>query len=346
MISTPYSVRKYRSRLKKALKNEFLGTTLDNFAAAYRISRAKAFEGINLEDLIHEIAKGKDASIPCLEDLFAQFKSRAEPAGTKIHVAQTASEANEIIASIAKANNVRKIVKGKSMTAEETFLNDHLEKEGYQVTETDLGEWIIQMRHEGPYHMVMPAIHLSRKQVAELFTKVTGKYKDPDDIDGMVKFARRRLRQAFIEADMGITGANFAIAETGTIGLVTNEGNGRLVTTLPKVHVALVGFDKLIPDIKSAFRILKALPRNATGQAQPMLRGSLEPMNALQDPEAAKKCTLSFWTTGGLLWPKTLFFHRPSAAFGAEHVPTCVPSTSWSAGTTTATYILEQSGLF
>ncbi len=267
MITTPHNVKEYRSQLKKALKNEFLGITLDNFATSYRISRAKAFEGINLEDLIHEIAEGKDASIPYLEDLFSQFKSRAEAAGVKIHVAQTAMEANEIIASIAKANNVRKIVKGKSMTAEETFLNDHLEKEGYQVTETDLGEWIIQMRHEGPSHMVMPAIHLSRKQVAELFTKVTGKYQDPDDIDGMVKVARQELRQAYFEADMGITGANFAIAETGTIGLVTNEGNGRLVTTLPRVHVALVGFDKLIPDLHSALRILKALPRNATGQA-------------------------------------------------------------------------------
>ncbi len=114
--------------------------------------------------------------------------------------------------------------------------------------------------------MVMPAIHLSRKEVAELFTKVTGQAQDPDDINGMVKVARRELRQAFLEADMGVTGANFAIAETGTIGLVTNEGNGRLVTTLPRVHVALVGFDKLVPDLKSALRILKALPRNATGQ--------------------------------------------------------------------------------
>lgn len=267
MISTPHNVKEYRNQLKKALKNEFLGTTLDNFSTAFRISRAKAFEGIDLEGLIQQIAQGKDTSIPYLEELFALFKTRAEAAGIKIHVAQTATEANEIIASIAKANKVRKIVKGKSMTAEETFLNDHLEKEGYQVTETDLGEWIIQMRHEGPSHMVMPAIHLSRKQVAELFSKVTGKYQDPDDIDGMVKTARRELRQAYLEADMGITGANFAIAETGTIGLVTNEGNGRLVTTLPRVHAALVGFDKLIPDLGSALRILKALPRNATGQA-------------------------------------------------------------------------------
>lgn len=267
MISTPHDVKEYRGHLKKALKNTFLGTTLDNFATAYRASRAKAFEGMDLEGLIQEIAEGKDASIPFLEELFALFKTRAEAAGAKIHVARTATEANEIIASIARDNGVRKIVKGKSMTAEETFLNTHLEKEGYQVTETDLGEWIIQLRGEGPSHMVMPAIHLSRQQVAELFTKITGAPQDPDDINGMVKVARRELRQAFLEADMGITGANFAIAETGTIGLITNEGNGRLVTTLPRVHVALVGFDKLIPDLQSALRVLKALPRNATGQA-------------------------------------------------------------------------------
>ncbi|HBZ57043.1 MAG TPA: (Fe-S)-binding protein, partial [Syntrophobacteraceae bacterium] len=175
-------------------------------------------------------------------------------------------EANRIIAGIAEQNGVRKIVKGKSMTAEETFLNDHLEAEGFQVTETDLGEWIIQLRHEGPSHMVMPAIHLSRQEVAELFSKITGTDQDPNDIQGMVKVARGRLRQAFLEADMGISGANFAIAQTGTLGLVTNEGNGRLVTTLPRVHVALVGFDKLVPDLASALRILRVLPRNATGQ--------------------------------------------------------------------------------
>jgi len=267
MITTPHDVKDYRAHLKKALKNQFLATTLDNFATAYRASRARAFENIDLEGLIQEIAEGKDASIPYLEELFALFKTRAENAGVKVHVARTATDANEIISSIAKANGVRKIVKGKSMTAEETFLNAHLEKEGYQVTETDLGEWIIQLRHEGPSHMVMPAIHLSRRQVAELFTEVTGKYQDPDDINGMVKVARRELRQAFLEADMGITGANFAIAETGTIALLTNEGNGRLVTTMPRVHVALVGFDKLIPDLKSALRVLQVLPRNATGQA-------------------------------------------------------------------------------
>jgi iron-sulfur cluster protein len=252
--------------LKRALGNQFLGATLDTFASSYKVSRAKAFEGIHLDSLIAEIAAGKDASIPHLEELFSAFKDRAEAAGIRVHVARTALEANTIIADIARANQVKKIVKGKSMTAEETFLNHHLEEEGFVVTETDLGEWIIQLRHEGPSHMVMPAIHLSRKEVAELFTKVTGRQQDPDDINGMIKVARKELRQAFLEADMGITGANFAIADTGTIGIVTNEGNGRLVTTLPRVHVALIGFDKLVPDLKSALRILKALPRSATGQ--------------------------------------------------------------------------------
>lgn len=266
MITTPHTIKEYRSRLKTALNNRFLGTTLDNFAAAFKTSRLKAFEGMDLEGLIGSIAEGKDAAIPHLEELFQQFKAHAEAAGIKVHTAATALDANEIIASIARENGVSKIAKGKSMTAEETFLNSHLEKEGFQVTETDLGEWIIQLRGEGPSHMVMPAIHLSRKEVAELFTRVTGKVQDPDDIGGMVKVARRELRRVFLEADMGISGANFAIADSGAVGLVTNEGNGRLVTTLPRVHVALVGYDKLVPDLKSALRILKALPRNATGQ--------------------------------------------------------------------------------
>src|SRR5512136_1658560 len=197
MITTPSDVKTYKKDLKRALQNQFLGATLDTFATAFKASRAKAFEGIDLDTLIAEIAQGKDEAIPYLEELFATFKARAETVGIKVHAAHTAFEANSIIADIARANQVKKIVKGKSMTAEETFLNDHLEKEGYQVTETDLGEWIIQLRHEGPSHMVMPAIHLSRKEVAELFTKVTGKPQDPDDITGMVKVARQQLRRAF-----------------------------------------------------------------------------------------------------------------------------------------------------
>ncbi|MGQ9669344.1 MAG: L-lactate dehydrogenase (quinone) large subunit LdhH [Desulfosoma sp.] len=264
--NAPQNMKAYRQRLRQALDNTFLRQTLDTFADAYRESRARAFEGIDLESLVNDIAHRKASALPRLKELFEQFKHQAEAAGAVVHSAATAQEADELIAAIAREHGVRKIIKSKSMTAEETFLNSHLEQEGFHVTETDLGEWIIQLRGEGPSHMVLPAIHLSRHQVAELFEKVTGEKHNPDDIEKMVKVARRTLRRAYLEADMGISGANFAVAETGTLGLVTNEGNARLVTTLPRVHVALVGYDKLMPDLETALTILKALPRNATGQ--------------------------------------------------------------------------------
>ncbi len=266
MIHSPSDPKEYKRQLGHALRNRFLGTTLDTFATAYRTSRANAFAGMDFDSLAEEIGRGKDDSASRLEELFETFKSRAEAAGVHVHLARTDREANEIISSIGKASGAKRIVKGKSMTAEETYLNDHLEREGFEVTETDLGEWIIQLRREGPSHMVMPAIHLSRREVAKLFTQVTGAPQEPEDINGMVKVARRELRQKFLDADMGISGANFAIASTGSIGLVTNEGNGRLVTTMPRVYVALVGLEKLLPDLASALRILRVLPRNATGQ--------------------------------------------------------------------------------
>ncbi len=267
MIKTAQDTKSYKQQLKEALGDKFLRTALDNFNTVYRENRPAVYQGIDFEGIKKEIAAGKDAALPRLMELFEEFKANAEAAGAKVHVAKDAQEANEIIAAIARENNAKKIIKAKSMTAEETFLNDYLEKEGFTVTETDLGEWIIQLRHEGPSHMVMPAIHLSRYQVGDLFEDLTKKKQDSKNIDKLVKVARQELRPAFLEADMGISGANFAIAESGTLGLVTNEGNMRLATTLPKVHVALVGYDKLIPDLKSMLRILKVLPRNATGQA-------------------------------------------------------------------------------
>ena len=259
------NLKEYREELRESLDNEFLRTTLDNFAVAYRSGRANAFKGMDVKGLINDIACSKDAAAANADALYAEFKENAEAAGIHVHFAIDGDEANRIIAQIAKDSDCKKIVKSKSMTAEETLLNHDLEDAGLEVVETDLGEWIIQLRHEGPSHMVMPAIHLSRYQVGDLFTDVTGK-EQGSDIEKLVKVARRELRQKYVEADMGITGANFAVAETGGIGLVTNEGNARLVSTLPRVHVALMGIDKLLPKLHDALRILKALPRNATGQ--------------------------------------------------------------------------------
>ena len=259
------NLKEYNEELGQALDNDFLRRAMDKFAVAYRGGRINAFKEYQVEGLIDEVVKVKDAGIENMDALFEEFKARAEAAGTHIHLAKTAREANEIIAQIARDNNCKKIIKSKSMTAEEIHLNDHLEPE-FEVTETDLGEWIIQLRHEGPTHMVMPAIHLSRNQVADLFSDVTAQKQDPD-IQRLVKVARRELRAKYIEADMGISGANFAIAETGTLGIVTNEGNARLVTTLPRVHVALVGLEKLCANLDDALTVLRVLPRNATGQA-------------------------------------------------------------------------------
>ncbi len=259
------NLKQYRQEIQESLDNDFLRNTLDTFAVAYRTGRAKAFAGFDVRRLVADVAQAKDSVLPRIDELYAEFKKNAENAGVHVHFAKDAAEANAVIARIAEETGSQKIVKSKSMTAEETLLNHALEDHDLEVTETDLGEWIIQLRHEGPSHMVMPAIHLSRYQVKDLFTEVTGADQEPD-IEKLVKVARRELREKFVEADMGITGANFAIAETGTIGLVTNEGNARLVTTLPRVHVALFGIDKLVSKLGDALKILKVLPRNATGQ--------------------------------------------------------------------------------
>ncbi len=265
-MQTAKDLKTYRSELRQALDNEFLRQAMDKFAVAYRATRLKVFAGMDLPGLIGQVAAIKDDAAAHMMELFAQFKEKAEAAGVHVHLARTAAEANEIIAGIARDNGVRSVVKSKSMTAEETLLNHRLEADDLEVTETDLGEWIIQLRHEGPTHMVMPAIHLSRYQVADLFSEVTRQKQDAE-IERLVKVARRELRTKYVEADMGISGANFALASTGTLGLITNEGNGRLVTTLPRVHVALVGLDKLLPGVADALTVLKLLPRNATGQA-------------------------------------------------------------------------------
>ena len=263
---SPRSSRAYHHQIEEALNDSFQRRTLDKFAVEYRASRDKVFEEVDGRELIRRIADVKDAAAQHIEELYAQFKAEAEKRGVVVHRAADAAEAREIIAKIAAENGVKSIVKSKCMTSEEIGLNAHLRAQGLDVCETDLGEWIIQLRNEGPSHMVLPAIHLSRQQVAEDFERVTGEKQDREDVQRLVKVARRELRPKFQAADMGISGANFCIAETGSIAIVTNEGNGRLVNTLPRVHVALAGLDKLVPKIEDALTALQVLPRNATSQ--------------------------------------------------------------------------------
>jgi iron-sulfur cluster protein len=259
------NLKEYRKLCQESLDNEYLRTTLDTFAVAYRSGRANAFAGIDIDQLVADVAQMKDDTLKQLDDYLDRFTRMAEAAGVVVHHARDGDHANRIVAEIGHKAGCKRIIKTKSMTAEETHLVPSLEREGFEVTETDLGEWIVQLRNEPPSHMVMPAIHLSRYHVRDLFSEITGK-KEDEDIEKLVKVSRNQMRKKFAQGEMGITGANFAVAETGTIGIVTNEGNARLVTTLPRVHVALLGIDKLVPTVADALSQIKVLTRNATAQ--------------------------------------------------------------------------------
>ncbi len=257
--------RHYQDRVRKSLQKPHLQDTLHRFADAYVAAREAAFAGHDFEALRVAIGEMKDQVRDNLSRYQAEFVANAEAAGATVFLAQNASEANAYICNLAKERGVKKVVKSKSMASEETHLNRALNEADIETLETDLGEWILQLSGERPSHMVMPAIHMLKEEVAELFSEVTGK-EEPAEIPHLVRLARKQLRQAYLDADMGITGANVAIAETGGIALVTNEGNARLTTTLPKIHVALVGLEKLVPTIEDANRIINVLPKNATGQ--------------------------------------------------------------------------------
>ena len=257
--------RAYRQRIDDALATPRLQDTLHRFADAYLLAREAAFAGMDFDALRAGIAAMKDDVREHREAYLAQFTRNAEAAGAKVFLARTAAEANAYIVSLARQREVKLVVKSKSMASEETHLNQALADAEIRVLETDLGEWIIQLAGQRPSHMVMPAIHMTKEEVAELFGKVTGRV-EPADIPHLVQLAREQLRQGYLDADMGISGANIAVAETGGIALITNEGNARLVTTLPKIHVVLVGIEKLVPTLEAAHQVIDILPKNATGQ--------------------------------------------------------------------------------
>jgi len=185
--------------------------------------------------------------------------------GVHVHHAATGPEAARVIADLAREAGARRAVKSKSMATEEIHLNEELERRGVEVFETDLGEWIIQQAHERPSHIIVPAIHKTRPQITRLFSDVAG-HELPDEREELCAFAQQRLREVFLTADLGISGANFVCADTGTIVLVTNEGNGRLTTSLPRVHIALVPVDKVLARFADLGTMLPLLIRHATGQ--------------------------------------------------------------------------------
>jgi L-lactate dehydrogenase complex protein LldF len=254
-----------KRRLADALADGRLATSLGRFNEAYVQSRARAYEGIQFEALRDRLVALKGRAASRLDELAARFEEQATQAGAKVFRTSDPEAVKDYIVRLCRDRGVRRVVKSKSMATEEIHLNARLEKEGLRVKETDLGEWIVQLAGQRPSHMVMPAIHLSKEQVADVFSKEVKQQLDAD-IPKLVEVARRELREEFLHADLGITGSNIAVAETGTLVVMTNEGNARLVSTLPRIHVAVVGIEKLVERFSDVEPILRALPRSATGQ--------------------------------------------------------------------------------
>ncbi|RMF45248.1 MAG: lactate utilization protein [Planctomycetota bacterium] len=201
-----------------------------------------------------------------LPDYLEQFETNATRMGAVVHWARDAEEHNAIVASILRDRSVRRVVKSKSMLTEECHLNPYLEGEGFEVVDTDLGEWIVQLRGEPPSHIVLPAIHLKKEDVAQTFHQRIGTPAEESDPQRLAGAARATLRQRFLGADAGITGVNFAIAETGGIVVCTNEGNADLGVSLPPLHIACMGIEKLIPRLVDLAVFTRLLARSATGQ--------------------------------------------------------------------------------
>jgi L-lactate dehydrogenase complex protein LldF len=201
-----------------------------------------------------------------LPDLLEQLELRCKEKGIHVHWAETVEEGNRIICEILQGHGVARLVKGKSMVSEEMELNHYLEDRGIECLESDLGEFIIQLAGETPSHIVMPALHKSKQEIADLFNEKFPEIPYSDDVDELTAAARAILREKFRQADAGISGVNFLVAETGTLCLVENEGNGRMATTVPPLHIAVTGIEKVVEKLADVPPLLSLLPRSATGQ--------------------------------------------------------------------------------
>jgi L-lactate dehydrogenase complex protein LldF len=257
----------FYARIREALNNPALQSALDANAERRFLARQHAISSVDedWEVLRARAHKIRNQVISNLDGYLEQFIRKTQENGFIVHLAANAQEANDIVLKIANQHGAKLIAKAKSMVSEEIRLNQVLEENGLQVVETDLGEYIIQLRGEHPAHIITPAVHLNRRQVGRTFEEKLG-LPFTDDIPSMTAAARKKLRKTFLEADLGISGVNFGVAETGTLCIVTNEGNGRMVTTLPPVHVALMGLERLVPSVEDLALMLDLLPRSATGQ--------------------------------------------------------------------------------
>jgi L-lactate dehydrogenase complex protein LldF len=260
----------FKSNIAKALENATLQTALGMAKTGFPAKRLAAIDRLpEFEALREEGQRIKNHTLEHLDFYLETFEQKVIERGGKVHWCRTPAEAREAILAICRTVDAKTVTKGKSMIAEEIALNDFLEAHEIEPIETDLGEYIIQLRHEPPSHIIAPAIHLLKGQVEESF-RAAHTHLDParnlDEAQTLTDEARKVLRPKFLAADVGITGANFLIAETGSTIIVTNEGNGDLTQTLPKIHIVLASLEKVVPTLEDVSTILRLLARSATGQ--------------------------------------------------------------------------------
>ncbi|CAA7621918.1 LutB/LldF family L-lactate oxidation iron-sulfur protein [Magnetospirillum sp. UT-4] len=262
--------RRFAANARAAMADPVLQDALARLKAGFRVKRAAAVARLpEFEALKAEARALKDHTLAHLDHYLEAFEAKVVETGGTVHWCRDGAEAKAAVLAICRAAGARTATKGKSMVAEEIGLNDFLEKNGVIPVETDLGEYIIQLRREPPSHIVAPAIHLNRGQVADAFRTAHGGRPPDRDLEEprvLLDEAREEMRARFLAADVGITGANLLIAETGSTVIVTNEGNGDLTQTLPRVHIVLATIDKVVPTLDDAATILRLLARSATGQ--------------------------------------------------------------------------------
>ena len=258
--------REFIPRATFALHDPNLQRALAKAADGFIGKRAKAIAEVPEFEALREAARvRKDEILSELDLWLERFEARVRAVGGQVHWARDAEDARAIIRALCARAGAKTVAKGKSMVSEEIGLNEALAADGLEVIETDLGEYIVQLAKEPPSHIIAPAVHKTKEQVAELFAEHHGTTPEPT-VSGLVTEARQQLRRAFFRADVGITGANFLIAETGASVIVTNEGNGDLTQTLARVHIVTAGIEKVVPALEDATLFLRLLARSATGQ--------------------------------------------------------------------------------
>ena len=260
----------FKANVGKALKDERLQESLTRLKSGFKDRRQAAVDQMPEFEALRDQARDiKNHVLANLDFYLEAYERKVVETGGTVHWAPDARAARDIVLDICRRAGARSVTKSKSMIAEEIALNDHLEAAGIEPVETDLGEYIIQLRKEPPSHIIAPAVHLTKDQVAETFAEHHRKYgfeRVLTERNDLVQEARQVLRARFLAADVGITGANFLIAETGSSVLVTNEGNADLTNTLPRVHVVIASIEKVVPSLEDATALLRVLARSATGQ--------------------------------------------------------------------------------